>query len=103
MATVVGQDLGKAEAVSGPALRWEWRSFGQSFGVAEERIARFPASPPTETDEIYFLSARGQNVKVRDGLMDIKVLREVNRDGLEQWAPVMKASFPLVPPDVAKV
>ena len=64
--------------------------------VAEERIARFAPSEPKETDEIYFLSGGGENVKVRDDLMDVKVLREVNEDGLEQWAPVMKAGFPLV-------
>ena len=35
--------------------------------------------------------------------MDVKVLREVNADGLEQWAPVMKAGFPLSAADAAKV
>jgi exopolyphosphatase/guanosine-5'-triphosphate,3'-diphosphate pyrophosphatase len=84
-------------------LRWEWRSFGDRFGGAEERIARFTPSGPTATDEIYFLSGGGENVKVRDDLMDVKVLREVNGDGLEQWAPVMKAAFPLSATDVVKV
>ena len=60
-------------------------------------------SAPKETDEIYFLSGGGENVKVRDDLMDIKVLRQVNADGLEQWAPVMKAEFPLSAADVATV
>jgi len=84
-------------------LRWEWRSFGHRFGAAEERIAQFTPSAPAETDEIYFLSGGGENVKVRDALMDVKVLREVNADGLEQWAPVMKAEFPLSAVDVARV
>jgi len=44
-----------------------------------------------ETHEIYLLSGAGDNVKVRDALMDVKVLREVNADGLEQWTPLMKA------------
>ena len=35
--------------------------------------------------------------------MDIKVLREVNADGLEQWTPVMKAGFPISATDAAKV
>lgn len=56
-----------------------------------------------ESDEIYLLSGAGDNVKVRDALMDIKVLKEVNADGLEQWTPVMKAGFPLPAADVAKV
>lgn len=34
-------------------------------------------------------------MKVRDELMDVKVLRETDADGLEQWTPVMKARFPL--------
>ena len=35
------------------------------------------------------------NVKVRDALMDIKVLEHVDKNGLEQWRPVFKAPFPL--------
>ena len=34
-------------------------------------------------------------VKIRAGLMDIKVLEAVGEDGLEQWRPAMKATFPL--------
>jgi exopolyphosphatase/guanosine-5'-triphosphate,3'-diphosphate pyrophosphatase len=83
--------------------RWEWRSFGRHFGEADARLARFAPSGVQESDEIYLLSGAGDNVKVRDGLMDIKVLREVDADGLEQWTPVMKAAFPLPAADAAKV
>jgi exopolyphosphatase/guanosine-5'-triphosphate,3'-diphosphate pyrophosphatase len=83
--------------------RWEWRSFGRRFGEAEERLARLAPSGVQESDEIYLLSRAGENVKVRDALMDIKVLREVNADGLEQWTPVMKAGFPLQAAEAAKV
>lgn len=83
--------------------RWEWRSFGRRFGDAEGRLARLPPSGVQESDEIYLLSGAGGNVKIRDALMDIKVLREVNADGLEQWTPVMKASFPLPAAEAAKV
>src|SRR5262249_45347773 len=31
----------------------------------------------------------------RDGLMDVKVLKERRPDGLEQWLPIMKAAFPI--------
>jgi exopolyphosphatase/guanosine-5'-triphosphate,3'-diphosphate pyrophosphatase len=102
MTTLVEAESG-TKPTPGISLRWEWRSFGHSFGVAEERIARFAPSEPKETDEIYFLSGGGENVKVRDELMDVKVLREVNEDGLEQWAPVMKAQFPLSAADLTKV
>ncbi len=83
--------------------RWEWRSFGQRFGEAESRLAQLTPGGVQESDEIYLLSGAGDNVKVRDALMDIKVLREVDANGLEQWTPVMKASFPLPAAEVAKV
>jgi exopolyphosphatase/guanosine-5'-triphosphate,3'-diphosphate pyrophosphatase len=56
--------------------RWEWRSFGRRFGGAESRLAALTAGGVQESDEIYLLSGAGDNVKVRDGLMDIKVLRD---------------------------
>ncbi len=83
--------------------RWEWRSFGRRFGEAEAKLAKITPSGVQDSDEIYLLSRAGGNVKVRDALMDIKVRREVNTDGLEQWTPVMKAAFPLPAIEAAKV
>jgi len=83
--------------------RWEWRSFGERFGPADAHIAKLSPTGVQESDELYLLSGAGANVKVRDALMDIKVLREVNADGLEQWTPVMKGSFPLPAAEVAQV
>ena len=103
MASLVDADAPRQSTAPSTGLRWEWRSFGQRFGAAEERIAQYAPSDPKETDEIYFLSGGGDNVKVRDELMDVKILREVNADGLEQWAPVMKAPFPMSAADAAKV
>jgi exopolyphosphatase / guanosine-5'-triphosphate,3'-diphosphate pyrophosphatase len=72
--------------------RWEWRTFGAADDVFGER----PPERVQESDEIYILSvARGDTVKVRDGLMDVKRLEQVNDDGLEQWAPILKTEFPL--------
>lgn len=84
-------------------LRWEWRTFGQRFGPAEDRLGQLTATGTKESDEIYLLVDGGDNVKVRDGLMDVKVLREVNADGLEQWADALKAEFPLRAAETAKV
>lgn len=57
-----------------------------------------------ESDEVYLLSPHTDaNVKLRDRLMDIKVLEQVNADGLEQWRPVMKGEFPLPAAEVAQV
>jgi exopolyphosphatase/guanosine-5'-triphosphate,3'-diphosphate pyrophosphatase len=73
--------------------RWEWRSFGRRFGVAGARLERLTPSGVQKSDEIYLPGPSGGNVKIRDALMDIKVLREVSADGLEQWTPDMKAGF----------
>jgi exopolyphosphatase / guanosine-5'-triphosphate,3'-diphosphate pyrophosphatase len=84
--------------------RWEWRTFGESFGESDKQFAALEPGGVQESDEIYFLSPAGdQNVKVRDRLMDIKTLEQVNPEGLEQWKPVMKGSFPLPAAEVKKV
>jgi exopolyphosphatase/guanosine-5'-triphosphate,3'-diphosphate pyrophosphatase len=86
------------------AARWEWRSFGPSFGEAE---AWFTAQTPErvqESDELYVVSKlTDANVKVRDDLLDVKQLEHVDDDGLEQWVPVLKAPFPISADQVAAV
>jgi exopolyphosphatase/guanosine-5'-triphosphate,3'-diphosphate pyrophosphatase len=89
--------------VPGIIPRWEWRVFGRGFRPAEDAFAALTPGRVEEGDEIYLLSAAASNVKVRDGLMDIKLLREVDAAGLERWEPVMKAGFPLSRGDVASV
>ena len=81
--------------------RWEWRTFGASFGAADEIFAGLTPTGVEESDELYLLSEDGDNVKVRAELMDIKVLRDVDRHGLQRWEPVLKAAFPLTAADVA--
>jgi exopolyphosphatase/guanosine-5'-triphosphate,3'-diphosphate pyrophosphatase len=84
--------------------RWEWRTFGEAFGAAEEMLARAGPGRVQESEETYLLSEESDaSVKVRDGLMDVKRLETVDGSGLEQWRPVLKAPFPLSAPDVAKV
>ncbi len=84
--------------------RWEWRTFGENFGDADRRFATLQPGDVQESDEVYLLSSvSDQNVKVRDQLMDIKTLEQVNGDGLEQWKPVMKAGFPLPGAEVKRV
>jgi exopolyphosphatase/guanosine-5'-triphosphate,3'-diphosphate pyrophosphatase len=84
--------------------RWEWRTFGEDFGVAEENIKAHECTRAIESSEVYILSKNsGENIKVRDTLMDIKVLREVNADTLEQWFPIMKATFPIAKGEMEEV
>src|SRR5262245_13107569 len=83
--------------------RWEWRTFGRRFGIAETRFAGLQPTAVQDSDELYLLASSADNVKIRDALMDIKVLREVSPDGLERWEPVMKQGFPLAAADMQKV
>jgi exopolyphosphatase/guanosine-5'-triphosphate,3'-diphosphate pyrophosphatase len=93
-----------AGALGGIVPRWEWRTFGDSFRSAEALLDSHEPERVQESDEIYLLSQESDaSVKVRDGLMDVKQLEAVNGDGLEQWRPVLKGSFPLGAADVATV
>ena len=84
--------------------RWEWRTFAGSFGDAERRFRALPPGKANESDELYLLSPHcDANVKVRDGLMDVKTLEEVDASGLERWRPIMKAAFPLPAAEVGEV
>jgi exopolyphosphatase / guanosine-5'-triphosphate,3'-diphosphate pyrophosphatase len=90
-------------AVAGIVPRWEWRVFGTGFGVAEDALAGLTPGRVEESDELYLLSAAAANVKVRYDLMDVKLLREVDGDGLERWEPVLKAGFPLPAAEAVRV
>jgi exopolyphosphatase/guanosine-5'-triphosphate,3'-diphosphate pyrophosphatase len=75
--------------------RWEWRTFGDLQG-ADEALAQLRVAEPVESDETYLLSMHADaSVKVRDGLLDVKILQNVNGAGLQLWLPTMKADFPL--------
>ncbi len=85
-----------AEATELIIPRWEWRAFDRRFVVAEALFASLESTGVQESEEIYLLSgATAANVKVRFDLIDIKVLECIDEYGLEQWKPVMKATFPL--------
>jgi len=75
--------------------RWEWRTFGQDFGQAEVNINKHEKKGFKKSEEKYILSkVSDENVKIRDDLVDIKSLKQVNADKLEQWYPAMKEGFP---------
>ena len=97
------EPIGAGQAtVGGIVPRWEWRTFGERVAAADARfLALAPPERVQESDELYLLSLESDaSVKVRDGLMDVKQLENVNDDGLEQWRPVMKSTFPLAAADV---
>ncbi len=78
--------------------------FGDGCEVADHRLAALMPVRVQESDDLYLLSIDGQDaIKVRDGLMDVKHLEQVDGFGLERWRPVMKAGFPLPAADVRSV
>lgn len=84
--------------------RWEYRVFGESFGEAEDNIRAHEMTRELESSETYVLSTKsGNNVKVRDGKLDIKTLQNTNEDTLEQWMPVLKVGFPAPAEEVRKI
>ena len=82
--------------------RWEWRTFDASLNAIEGRIAAaLEHVAPHTSAEIYLLRLGGpQNAKIRDGILDVKRLHQVDVNGLELWEPVLKAKFPLSQNDV---
>jgi len=65
--------------------RWEWRSFGTDLGQAEKNLEKYECTRVLDSAEDYIVTTKGgNNVKVRDGKLDIKELRNTNGDTLEQ-------------------
>lgn len=84
--------------------RWEWRTFSNDLKNAEVNIRKHPEGKTRESAEVYILSEVSMdNTKVRDNLMDIKTLQQVNEDRLELWLPIMKGTFPLPVAEIEKV
>jgi exopolyphosphatase / guanosine-5'-triphosphate,3'-diphosphate pyrophosphatase len=84
--------------------RWEWRTFGNDLVDAETRFAALGAENLQASEETYLVAAGSDaNVKIRDQLLDIKILENENDDGLERWRPVLKEGFPLSASAVSQV
>jgi exopolyphosphatase/guanosine-5'-triphosphate,3'-diphosphate pyrophosphatase len=84
--------------------RWEWRTFATDFGDAGRRLTALPTEQVQESDEVYLVSTRSDaSCKLRDGVVDVKHLEQVDDDGFELWRPVMKSPFPLSAADATLV
>jgi len=83
--------------------RWEWRTFAKTIETLIDP-ADYPLIRHVESSEIYLTSTSAAgNPKIRDEKIDIKTLQRLNDDGLEQWEPMLKASFPLSMDQLAEV
>ena len=77
--------------------RFEFRTWAKNFGMVEKKMRQLSLCEMIrESSEIYIVSSGNNenNTKIRDKLMDIKILvTEIK--GLEQWNPRMKGEFPM--------
>ena len=76
--------------------RYEFRIWDRDLASVRHEMERLASpSEAVESNEIYLISnATDCIAKIRDELLDIKVLLKVERR-LEQWSPILKAGFPL--------
>jgi len=84
-----------------PKPRFEFRTFGRNFNDIASLMSKLSAPVPEHvrirtSKEIYIVSQKNDinNTKIRDGRMDIKSLI-LEKNGLEQWQPLIKAGFPI--------
>jgi hypothetical protein len=76
--------------------RYEFRVWGENLDLHRAQLERRATPVQAASSEIYFVPRTTErcNAKIRDDLMDIKVLVREHR-GLEQWKPTLKTPFPL--------
>ena len=74
--------------VSAVIPRFEFRIFGNNLDKYKEKIEKLSQKEMTrEMDSVYLLTPwkRKNNVKIREGVMDIKLLEQEHL-GLQQWS-----------------
>ena len=77
--------------------RFEFRVWGKDLGGPAGRLRRLSGeSQDVRSEETYVIAIERDdvNAKIRDGLLDIKVLSAVSQR-CELWRPWLKADFPL--------
>jgi exopolyphosphatase/guanosine-5'-triphosphate,3'-diphosphate pyrophosphatase len=100
---VAGGDPVEHTILEGIVPRWEWRTFGHHVEVLDAILDGMTPDRVGTSHEQYFLSLHNDSsAKVRDAMVDVKALLAVD-DGLELWAPVLKAEFPVAADVVVSV
>ncbi len=76
--------------------RWEWRSFGDDFGEAEQRI-RFHPRQVLEEGRISYLLSRHTDHRITAGDQRLMIEQPSSRDdeGLVSWRLVLLHPFPI--------
>ncbi|PIS28048.1 MAG: hypothetical protein COT43_07425 [Candidatus Marinimicrobia bacterium CG08_land_8_20_14_0_20_45_22] len=98
-----GNDMSEGfEGVTIP--RWEWRVFGRSFQKPSAIIQHHPCLRERQSTDLYILSEFSTvNCKIRDSVLDLKVLLKTSKDRLEQWASHRKILFPISINDIGEL
>ena len=76
--------------------RFEFRCWARNFGMVDTRLRRLSECHGiSESEEFYIVAFANNdtNIKIRDGILDIKELIETRGD-LERWVPRTKCEFP---------
>ncbi len=84
--------------------RFEFRIWGCDLSAVRARAEAIAKPGPARASAETYIVSRATdrcNAKIRDGLMDIKLLAR-EEAGLEQWRPEMKEGFPLESATIAK-
>ena len=82
--------------------RWEWRTFGERFGTAEDRLAELTPTSVDDSDELYIVASEKEaSIKIRGGQLDVKRLEQVSDEGVEHWRPVAMDVFQIAALEVA--
>ncbi len=83
--------------------RYEFRIWAESLAPLRAKLEALGQAREAKSAETYLISQVTErcNAKIRDKLMDIKVLVAEDR-GLEQWKPILKAGFPISQADVVE-
>lgn len=79
-----------------PVPRWEWRTFEAVPRQSTDLLVSRAPLQIQKKEEIYLLSPNSEaSVKIRDDLLETKLLEQRDETGLELWRPVFSAAFPL--------
>lgn len=88
------------------ASRWEWRIFSDApFDSLAALFKRLRVSHSKNDTDTYIISAAsGANIKVRNSVLDIKLLYdEHSHIGAEHWHPAFRCDFPPSAGDAEKI
>ncbi|HEX7939599.1 MAG TPA: hypothetical protein VF483_11485 [Gemmatimonadaceae bacterium] len=87
---------GSATRASAEPLRWEWRTFAKRGDPRLQSLVPAGAMSEPTRQETYIVSARSvNNVKVRDGFVEVKTLERRSDSGLELWRPALRGALPI--------